>query len=315
MTHAPDSSAPRLSLARRRDGSVAGRWAGTELFRYVYRPGEPELESPRPYFHPLRTLNGDVVSLYRPHDHVWHKGLAWSLCEVGGLNFWGGPSFRRGRGYVQLDNNGRMRHDRFAALSEADGEIRIDERLSWITPQDEECITERRRVTVTVLPDAAAWRLRFATTMHNLTGHVIALGSATTAGRDNAGYSGLFWRGPRSFSGGTVLTEKGPADEEELMGSRAPWLGYVGRHDGSGRDSTLLFADDPENFCFPCQWFVRTSSYGCVCPAPFFSVEYPLQDGQDLTLSFDVVVADGALDADGCASLAGRLPVGEGARR
>jgi hypothetical protein len=305
MTTEPAPAAPRLSLTRRRDGSVAGSWGGTGLFRYVYRPTDPELESPRPYFHPLRTLGGDVVSLYRPHDHVWHKGLAWSLCEVGGLNFWGGPSFRRGSGYLQLDNNGRMRHDRFTALSSAGGEVGFDERLTWVTPHGDAWVAERRQVTATVMPEVAAWRLRFVTTMHNLSGQLIPLGSATTAGRENAGYSGLFWRGPRSFSGGTVLTAKGPADEQELMGSRAPWLGYVGRHDGTGRESTLLFADDPANFCFPCQWFVRTSVYGCVCPAPFFSTEYPLADGAELRLSFDVVVADGALDADGCASLAG----------
>ncbi|MBV7700273.1 DUF6807 family protein [Streptomyces sp. TRM70350] len=30
----------------------------TELLRYVYRPDTPELESPRPYLHPLRTRSG-----------------------------------------------------------------------------------------------------------------------------------------------------------------------------------------------------------------------------------------------------------------
>lgn len=305
------TAAPALSVARRRDGSVRCSSRGTELFRYVYRPGEPELESPRPYFHPVRTLGGDLVSLYRPHDHVWHKGIAWSLCEVGGLNFWGGPSFRRDRGYVQLDNNGRMRHDRFTELGPRDQDIVIGERLSWLTPPGEVWILERRQITVTVLPDASAWRLHFATTMRNVSNQVIPLGSATTQGRENAGYSGLFWRGPRSFSGGTALTEKGPGGDE-LMGVRAPWLGYTGRHDGSGRDSTLLFVDDPQNVCYPSEWFVRTSVYACVCPAPFFSVEYPLEAGQDLTLAFDVLVADGALDADACARLAVGLPASQG---
>jgi hypothetical protein len=303
------SGTSELSVVRRRDGSVSCAWRGAELFRYVYRPGEPELESPRPYFHPVRTLGGDLVSLYRPHDHVWHKGIAWSLCEVGGLNFWGGPSFRRDRGYVQLDNNGRMQHDRFTELGVRDQNVIIDERLSWITPRNEVWILERRQMRVTALPDASAWRLRFATTMKNVSGHMIPLGSATTQGRENAGYSGLFWRGPRSFSGGTAMTEKGPGGDE-LMGVRAPWLGYTGRHDGSGRDSTLLFVDDPQNFCYPSEWFVRTSVYACLCPAPFFTVEYPLEAGDDLALGYDVIVADGGLDAEGCARLVAGLPAG-----
>jgi hypothetical protein len=302
-----------LSLARRRDGSVSCRWRGAELFRYVYRPGEAEVESPRPYFHPVRTLGGDVVSLYRPHDHVWHKGIAWSLCEVGGLNFWGGPSFRRDRGYVQLDNNGTQRHDRFADISVTDDALAIDERLSWITPHGETWITEARAITASALPDQSAWRLGFATTMRNVSDHVIPLGSATTQGRENAGYSGLFWRGPRSFSGGSALTEKGPGGDE-LMGVRASWLAYVGRHDGTGRDSTLVFADNPQNFSYPSEWFVRTSVYACLCPAPFFTAEYPLGAGQDLTLAYDVIVADGALDEASCAALVAGLPAGAGAR-
>jgi hypothetical protein len=301
-----------ISYSRRREDSVGCHWRGTELFRYVYRPGEAELESPRPYLHPVRTLGGDVVSLYRPHDHVWHKGIAWSLCEVGGLNFWGGPSFRRGRGYVQLDNNGQMRHDRFTDVSVHDDVLGINERLTWITPRGEAWITETRQMTAAVLPDESAWRLGFATTMRNVSGGVIPLGSPTTQGRESAGYSGLFWRGPRSFTGGTAMTENA-AGGDELMGVRAHWLAYTGRHDGSGRHSTLLFADNPRNFCYPTEWFVRTSIYACVCPAPFFSAEYRLQPGDELTLDYDVIVADGALDGPSCASIVAGLAAGQGA--
>src|SRR5882762_4515694 len=84
-----------------------------ELLRYVYRPWDDQLESPRPYFHPVRTLGGNLVTLYRPHDHVWHKGIAWSLPNVGPANFWGGPTFLRDGGYQQLANNGAMRHREF----------------------------------------------------------------------------------------------------------------------------------------------------------------------------------------------------------
>jgi Methane oxygenase PmoA len=296
-----------MTITRDRDSSVSASWRGRRLFRYVYRPGEPPYESPRPYFHPVRTLRGDLVSLYRPHDHVWHKGIAWSLCEVGGMNFWGGPTYRRDRGYLQLDNNGQMRHDGFEAVTVRGEALTIDERLTWITPQDEAWISEQRLITASVRPDQAAWRLSFATRMRNVSGTDIPIGSPTTEGRPDAGYSGLFWRGPRSFSGGTVLTPDGPGGEE-LMGSRGPWLGFVGRHDGSGRSSTLVFADNPANFCFPTEWFVRTSMYGCVCPAPFFSSVYHLADGESLTLRYDVFIADGALTGVDCAELVADVP-------
>jgi hypothetical protein len=303
----PDAEPPPdgLTLVHEEGRSLRGAWRGNEIFRYVYRPWEPQLESPRPYLHPLRTLDGDVVSLYRPHDHVWHKGIAWSLSNVGTENFWGGVSYTRADGYRQLPNNGRMRHDGFDALGVHDGVLRFDERLTWVTQDGAAWIEERRRVGVAVLPDAGAWQFAFRTTMRNISGATIPIGSPTTSGRDSAGYSGLFWRGPRSFTGGTVLTPDGEGGDE-LMGVRGPWLAFTGRHDGHGRSSTLVFVDHRTNLEYPTRWFVRSQPFACACPAPFFSREHPLADGDALALRYDVLVAGGALDRTACADLAGR---------
>jgi hypothetical protein len=289
-------------------------WRGDELFRYVYLPGEPQLESPRPYLHPVRTLDGDLVSLYRPHDHVWHKGISWSLCNVGPDNFWGGVTYLRDRGYVQLPNNGAMRHEAFERAEVRDGVLWLTERLTWVTQSGRECIAESRRIAVQVLPDLQAWQLDFQTTMRNTSGDTIPIGSPTTNGRENAGYSGLFWRGPRSFSGGRVLTPEGEGGDE-LMGSRGPWMGFVGRHDEHGGSSSLLFRDSPANFSYPSQWFVRTGMYACLCPAPFFSEEYPLADGDELTLRYDLFIVNGALDAVGARKMAGQSTIEPDASR
>ena len=218
-----------------------------ELFRYVYRPGDAQLESPRPFFHPVRTLRGDLVTIYRPHDHVWHKGIALSLPQVGTDNFWGGPTFRNGA-YVQVHNDGAMRHDGFDVAVAKDDVVRLDERLTWVTEAGQTPVTERRRIAATVLPSAdpgAAWLLAFETTLVNVSGAQIVIGSPTTAGRPNAGYGGLFWRGPRSFTGGTVVTPDGTGGDE-LMGTHAPWLAFAGQHDEHGRSSTLVFRDSRE---------------------------------------------------------------------
>jgi hypothetical protein len=286
------------------DTALTACWDGNELFRYVYLPDDPQLESPRPYFHPVRTLKGDLVSLYRPHDHVWHKGIAWSLPNVGAENFWGGPTFRRGT-YVQDRNDGAMRHDAFDQTLGKDDLVRLDERLSWVTETGQTPITERRGVAATVWPADDAWALTFETTMSNVSGADIVIGSPTTEGRPNAGYGGLFWRGPRSFTGGRVITPDG-AGGDEFMGRRGPWLAFAGRHDGHGRTSTLIFRDGPENFSAPSQWFVRSTPYACLCPAPFFDTTCTFAAGASLTLRYAIVVADGELDAGACARLADR---------
>lgn len=295
-----------LGLVHEEGRSLRGTWYGAELFRYVYVPREPQLESPRPYFHPLRTLGGDLVSLYRPHDHVWHKGIAWSLANVGSENFWGGTTYTRGGGYRQLSNNGEMRHEGFDLVACRDGAVRVDERLAWVTEAGQLWIREHRRMAVTAWPDLGAWSLAFETRMRGVSGRTIPLGSPTTQGRPDAGYGGLFWRGPRSFTGGRVVTPEGGGDDD-LMGRRGSWMAYVGRHDEHGRASTLVFRDDPRNFCFPTRWFVRTGMYACLCPAPFFSEEYPLADGDTLTLRYDVAIADGDLDRESCERVADEI--------
>ena len=257
---------------------------GVELARYVFAPWDARLESPRPYFHPLRTLAGDVVSLYRPHDHVWHKGIAWSLPNVGPANFWGGPTYLRGRGYEQLANNGTTRHLSFATA----GPASVVENLAWDTEQGERWFTETRTLTFAV--HAASWTLGFATAFTNVTDGPIVLGSPTTQGRENAGYGGLFWRGPRAFTGGRV-TVPGRTGGDELMGVRAPWLAFQGRHDEHGRDSTLVFTAEDEP-----KWFVRSTPFAAVCPAPFFDTEVTVTPGETRTYRYTVTIADGTPD-------------------
>ncbi|MET7401886.1 PmoA family protein [Dactylosporangium sp. NPDC005572] len=293
-----------LALTHEHDRSLRVAWRGGELFRYVHRPWDARVESPKPYLHPIRTLSGREVSLYRPHDHVWHKGLSIALSNVGRDNFWGGPTYLRDLGgYAQLPNNGSQVHAGFEAMSADDAAVLLVQRLDWTAEHGGPVLAERRRLAVTVRPDAGAWRLEVATELRNVSGADLAIGSPETEGRAGAAYSGLFWRGPRSFSGGTVRT---PAAEgaDELNGTSAPWLAFTGRHDEDGASSTLVFADHPDNPGHPTPWFVRSGVYAVVCPAPFALRPVELAAGTTLALRYAVVVADGDLDAPACEKLA-----------
>lgn len=279
---------------------TAGR---VSLFVYVYGPQTAQLESPKPYLHPIRTLAGDVVSLFRPHDHVWHKGIAWSLPNVGEHNFWGGPTFVRGRSYVQLENNGSALHAAMTGLSASGSTASLAHRLDWRSQQGEPVIEEQRALTATVLDDRS-WVLVFSTAMTNVSGAALAFGSPTTKGRDNAGYGGLFWRGPRSFTGGLAQSPKGTGSGDDLRGTRAEWFAFRGQHDGTGTASTVVMVDDAANPQHPPQWFVRTAEFACLCPAPFFSEELEVAPGQELAFRYAVVVTAGDHGDAGTAALA-----------
>ncbi|GCD21057.1 PmoA family protein [Cellulomonas algicola] len=279
--------------------------AGTTLARYVYVPDDAQLESPRPYVHPLRTRGGDLVSAFRPWDHVWHKGVSWSLPVVGEHNFWGGPTYVHGQGYVQLDNDGSMDHQDLRVLAVGADRVDLAHTLAWHTQAGEHVVDEARALGFVVPADRPdAWVLTFATTMTNVSAHDLTIGSPTTRGRENAGYGGLFWRGPRSFTDGVLVAPDGTGGEE-LRGTRQPWLGLVGRHDDVGRASTVVMVDGTgEADGAGPQWFARVEQFGCLNPAPFFSTEVPFGPGGTVTFRYAVVVADGASDIERAGALA-----------
>lgn len=308
-SHPTEPVSAGLSLVHEYDRSLRVSFNGQEIFRYVYRPWDAQFESPRPYFHPLTTLGGKEVSTYRPHDHLWHKGMAWSLPNVGTENFWGGPTYNRGRGYEQLDNNGSTRHIDFASLEATAERITVVENLEWITQAGELWVREERRFAVDVLdgePDERAWTLTYSTSFTNVSGSDIVMGSPTTKGRENAGYGGLFWRGPRSFTGGSVYIP-GRKGGDDLNGIRSPWMAFSGQHDGEGGASTLVFVDSPHN-SYPgaenTEWFVRTGIFAVVSPSPYYSTELTFEPEQRLSYEYAVVIADRDRGVEGSEQLA-----------
>jgi hypothetical protein len=274
-----------------------------EIATYTYDATDEQRESPRPFFHPLRTTAGETVTVYRPWDHVWHKGIAWSLPHFGEDNFWGGPSYRRGKDYTWLPNNGRMRHERVIEAGLAGGAFRFAHALTWWTQDGKHVVDETRTIRILPGPGGDSWTLVFETAMTNVSGRDVQIGSPTTEGRENAGYGGLFWRGPREFAGGRI-EGPGGATGEALRGTRGPWLAFVGQHDDSCRHSTVLIADDTSNAQHPPEWFARSEPFACFGPAPFFSKEVTFAAGDTMVNRYAVVIADGDSDQERLEALA-----------
>ncbi|GGU28481.1 PmoA family protein [Lentzea flava] len=281
----------RPVITRQDDEVLVVSVGDVELFTYVHRPSTPAFEGPKPYLHPVRTLAGDVVTAFRPHDHRWHKGVQMTATDVSGENFWGGVTYVRDQGYVALPNVGTMRHEEFTI---AEDDLRIDELLSWFTEAGQHWVDERRSFTVRDVEDDA-WTLEFATTLTNLRKEPLVFGSPTTNGRELAGYTGFFWRGPRSFTDGTVIAADGGSGQE-MMGKAARWLAFVGQHDEVDRASTLLFLDHPDNK--NTHWFVRSTPFAAVNPSFAFFDTVEVASGESLTLRYRLVVASGEWDRE-----------------
>lgn len=280
---------------------------GVTLLRYDYALADDPVHSPRPFLHPLRSRGGDLLTGDRPTDHAWHRGLSLTSAHLSDFNFWGGPTFVRDRGYTRLSDHGRQRPLGWDAMQRTQATIRLAHRLAWEAPIDdtadaEVILEESRELVATAPPGAKWWRLNWRSELRNTSDRTLEFGSPTTEGRDNAGYGGLFWRGPRDFAGGVLHTPDGQTDGDRMMGRPAAWLAYTGMHDGSLRATTLVFVDHPDNPRYPNRWFVRNTATPMVCFALAFGEIYPLPPGETLTLRYAIVIVDGAADLDALAS-------------
>jgi len=284
---------PDLAPDLRDTGTALVVTAGAvPIATYVYRPDAPAAEAPKPYFHPLLTLGGGPVTNFRPWDHRWHKGLQFTWSHLSGQNFWGGPTFepdRPGNGYVWRDNLGRIEHESFDKVA-VDGVV---ERLAWITSTGERWLDEQRSIGFDVRPEG--WAIDFATSLTNVSARSLDFGSPTTHGRPDAGYTGLFWRGPRAWTDGAIWGADG-TDGEPMMGRSADWIAYAGLHDGLDGGATVLIFAGTSSAPVPIKWFARSSQFAALAASPSYDEEFTLEPGEVFELRHRVVVLDGACD-------------------
>ncbi|MFJ1613480.1 MULTISPECIES: PmoA family protein [unclassified Streptomyces] len=302
--------------------TVTEERGGIDLISYVYRP-EAAWEAPKPYVHPLRTLADNVVSDYRPNDHRWHKGLQMTASHLSGQNLWGGNTYVHGQDYQPLPERvGSMAHTGFDEVAAEAGRAVIAERLSWRHHDGTHWADEQRRIELHDVEHAGSgtdtasaggsWTLTWSSAITNRRTEPLRFGSPTTHGREAAGYTGLFWRGPRAFRGGRILgpDRAGPG----LMGTQAPWLAYSGEHDGADGHATLIFQHAPENDhsgeggAHPAHWFVRNEPFAAVAPSFAFYDELELAPGDTLSRRYRVTVADGAWDRERIAEYLAKHP-------
>lgn len=274
------------------DRHIAVNAAGTEILRYVIDPDSPADEAPKPYLYPLRFLDGGEAAVRRPWDHRWHTGLQFTWSHAADQNFWGGPTFSVEDGYQMRGNLGTMKHTGFAAEPSGGHEVVFDETLEWFTARDEHWFDEHRVQRVHSLDaERGIWAVDLSTALTNVSGQTLPMGSPTTAGRPNAGYTGWFWRGPRSWTGCTVVNSNGEEGEENTMGQVADWVAFSSEHDElDGGGTVFAFAgtssvDDQSVELPPIKWFTRTGIFTVTSQSPAFDQEIHLPDGATLSLN------------------------------
>lgn len=186
---------------------------GVEVARYSVASDVNRVDLSKPHFHPLRTRAGIEITGFAPEDHPWHHGLMFAFPRVNGHNLWGGGTFHDlDRGYVVVDDHGRMDHVRWEEVSSTEDSTRLVEHNAWRGRNEQELLEERRewRVEPVHIGDVDGYLIDLDTTLINPAPSAVALATPAGRGRPDGGYGGLFLRLAVGFTADALIAEDGP---------------------------------------------------------------------------------------------------------
>jgi LacI family transcriptional regulator len=298
----PVPQATRLLGDARRARGGAARWQqrgdlfvlgndSSLLAHYESGRRMPQVHSPRPYLHPVRTLGGQPLTEVSPVDHRHHYGVSLAVAGVNGTSHWGGRTFLPGRGPTLLPNHGQQRS---RGVTVDDHSLSDD--ITWYDEQGRPQLVERRRLTGTLAE--GGWRLDWHSVLTARYGS-IRIDSPATSGRPGVGYGGIFWRLPSAES--TVVLSAAGEGTDAAYGSLSPWLAFVQKR---GDIATTLLLNQPSEIR---PWFVRSADYVAAGPALAWQSTVALQPDQDLSMSLTALSLDRPIDLTEATDLAGRL--------
>ncbi|MFO7733533.1 MAG: DUF6807 family protein [Candidatus Aminicenantes bacterium] len=255
----------------------------------------PELDVP--YFHPLATLDGRILTADRPTDHVWHHGLWFSWKFIDGVNYWeidratGRPAGRTSWRDVDI------------ATGDDGGSARISLSLFYrpAGEGEEAAVLREERTIAVAAPDAEGvtaidWAGTFTAVRDIVLDRTPLPGEP--GGQIWGGYAGLSARLADGLADRRPVTSDGPVVE-------MPDDRYRGRHAAldysfliGGQPAGVAVIDHPENPGSPTPWYViRSDEMSFLTPAVICYGPMALRAGETITLRYRVFVHTGRWDA------------------
>jgi hypothetical protein len=247
-------------------------------WRYVYGG------KPKPFFHPLCTPAGHCLTLFEPHDHVWHRGLWYTIKFINGENFWEEnepfgtqqtllpPSVTHGEG----------------------GSVTVAHEQRWERPNGAGAVFAERRRFLYAPEGDDAYHLDFETELTAQADLLLDRTPFTTWG----GYGGLVFRGNRNWQQTRLLFSDGSTSDRPT-GIPADWADLSGKLDGGLKISggVALF-DHPENPRHPSPWYGATGAGHYINAAFLFHETMNVAAGQTLRFRYRVLVHDNVWEKD-----------------
>ncbi len=258
-----------------------------------------------PYFHPLGTLDGTVLTDLRPGDHLWHRGLRFAWKKINGLEgYWSWPE-----GLSRWPDK-EMGHTEVTAVKVFPGKdfsARFELELSYHPDGKPAVLTEKRTIVVSA-PDNKGryqidWQGNFtAGPQGAVLDRTPILGEE--GGKPWGGYAGLQFRvihrdklnrwtllNSEGISVTNKADQKKKSELETMHGKQARWMDItLDFKDGKTAGATLF--DHPGNLRFPAVWHVSSMPNELI-QTPIFHSAYNLKSGKSLSFHYLIMIHPG----------------------
>ena len=179
------------------DTSLALRNGDKTVWQLVFDPKQPKT-----YFHPLATVDGEVLTALSPADHPWHRGLWWSWKYINGLNYWEeDKKTGRSEGVNELIGT--------KATTNRDFSARVELNFSYHPPEMPPVLTETRTLAISKPEKNGNYRIDWTSVFRAADKPVKLDRTPPYKGRFvGGGYAGLSLRFPVGLKGWKFLTSE-----------------------------------------------------------------------------------------------------------
>lgn len=265
------------------DGRIHVEVDGRPFTDFYFGP-----DAPKPYFHPLRSASGKIVTRSFPMENIpgestidqHHRGVWLGYKDVNGYDFWQNEFSYKNK------NAGKVIPRRIFDLKNSKDRGSFRGTFAWLSPAGEPMLEESRIMTFS--GDAQMRVVDFDITLKALVDTVF--GDA----KDGA-FSVRLAEPLAEKNSGTIVNSEGGRGMTQTWGKQASWVDYSGELNGE-KIGVALF-EPPESFHHPSRWHVR--DYGLLAVNPFGSngfdkqapvTKFVLLTGKSVRMRYRIVI-------------------------
>ena len=258
---------PRKSLSLKRDDVTI--WA----YQFAEDVGFP-------YFHPVATAGGEVLTNFAPADHRWHRGIWFSWKFLNGVNYWdwGGRKMPVPEGRTQTVGE--------EVVAKEESGVSIATELRY-THQDKLVLQEKREITIESPRADGSYAIDWCMTFTAPEKEVVFERTPPKV-KPWGGYGGLSCRASAKLKNHRVINSAGQ-EGKEGHGKPARWMDFSGALP-NGKLAGVAMFDHPDNPRHPTPWYVATGRMGYFNPAFLFHEPFTLPAGESLTLRYGMLI-------------------------